>query len=194
MAVRPWRWDRLGAMRRAMLVAAIAAFATACTVTGSVEPSISPPTPSVVDGSPTATTSPSASESPAPGSPLSTGAATFVLSGDLAQTVTLSTLESAVWAPPPASMDLAWASGGRELRLLGTSFVSLAVTSADHVLSFTVQGPEGPLEFSSADGGCSITITPALPNNVGGVFDCPAITDVEGGTTVGARGTFAASG
>jgi hypothetical protein len=181
-------------MRRAMLVAAIAAFATACTVTGEVEPSISPPTPSVVDGSTTATSSPSASESPAPDSPLSSGAATLALSGDVTQTVTLSTLESAVWAPPPASMDLAWASGGRELRLSGASFVSLARTSADHVLSFSVQGPEGPLDFSSADGGCSITITPALPDNVGGLFECAAITDVQGGTTVGVRGTFTATG
>jgi hypothetical protein len=181
-------------MRRAMLVAAIAAFATACTVTGRVDPTISPPPPGDVDGSPTSTPSPTATGSPAAEGQLSTGVATLVLSGDLTQTVTLSNLESAVWAPPPASMDLAWTGGGRELRLSGTSFVSLAETSGEHVLSFSIPGPDGPLEFSSADGGCSITITPALPDNVGGVFACAAITDVQGGTTVDARGTFAASG
>ena len=188
------RWDRLGAMRRAMLVAAIATFATACSVTGNVEPTISPPPPTDVDGSPTPAPSPSENGSPAPESPLTNGAATLILSGDLTQTITFTTLSSAVWAPPPASMNLAWANGGRELRLTGASFVSLAVTSAEHVLSFSVQGPDGPLEFSSADGGCSVTITPALPDNVGGVLACATITDVQGGTTVGAQGTFAASG
>jgi hypothetical protein len=182
-------------MRRAWVaVATFAAIATACTVTGEVEPSISPPPPGGV-GSPSATPTPDATGSPAPASPLTAGVATLVLSGDVTQTVTLQTLETpAVWAPPPAPMDLAWTGGGRELRLSGTSFVSLAETSDDHVLSFTLPGPDGPLEFSSADGGCSITITPALPDNVGGVFACGAITDAAGGTTVDARGTFAASG
>jgi hypothetical protein len=181
-------------MRRAMRVAAIAAFATACTVTGNVEPTISPPPPADIDGSPTATPSPTVSGPPAPESPLSTGIATLVLSGDLTQTVTLPNLATAVWAPPPAAMDLVWNGGGRELRLSGMSFVSLAETSAEHALSFTIPGPDGPLEFSSTDGGCSVTITPALPDNVGGVFACAAITDAGGGTTVDARGTFSASG
>jgi hypothetical protein len=181
-------------MRRAWVaVAAFAAIATACTVTGEIEPSISPPSPADV-GSPTTGSSPTVSGSPAPASPLTTGVATVVLSGNLSQMVTLSTLGSAVWTPPPGSMDLAWTGGGRELRLSGTSFVSLAVTSADRVLSFSMLGPDGPLEFSSTDGGCSITITPGLPDNVGGVFTCAGITDAETGTTVDVRGTFAASG
>ena len=181
-------------MRRAMLVAAIAAFATACTVTGNVEPTISPPPPTDVDGSPTTTPTPPARADPRPREPaLDRGGDARPVRRPHADGDALDPRERP-WAPPPASMNLAWASGGRELRLLGTSFVSLAVTSADHVLSFSVQGPNGPLEFSSADGGCSITITPALPNNMGGLFDCAAITDVEGGTTVGARGTFAATG
>lgn len=182
-------------MRRAWVaVATFATIATACTVTGEIEPSISPPPPAGVR-SPSASPTPGATGSPAPASPLSTGAATLALSGDVTQTVTLSNLATpAVWAPPPAPMDIAWMGGGGELRLSGTSFVSLAVTSADHVLSFTLPGPDASLEFSSADGGCSITITPALPDNVGGVFVCDAITDAGGSTTVDARGTFAASG
>ena len=155
---------------------------------------IPPPAPGGV-GSPSATPTPDATQSPGPASPLASGAATLILSGDLSQTVTLTNLETpAVWAPPPAPMDIAWTGGGRGLRLSGTSFVSLAETSADHVLSFTLLGPDGPLEFSSADGGCSITITPALPDNIGGVFACGAMTDAAGATTVDARGTFAASG
>ena len=183
-------------MRRAWVaVAAFAAIATACTVRDEVEPSISPPAPGGA-GSPTASpTTPDATESPRPESPLSSGAASLILSGDLTQTVSLTTLEvPAVWAPPPAPMDLAWTDAGRELRLSGTSFVSFARTSDEHVLSFTLPGPDGPLEFSSADGACNITITPALPDNVGGVFACGAITDATGGMTVDARGSFAAAG
>lgn len=182
-------------MRRAWVaVATFATIAAACTVTGEVEPSISPPAPGG-GGSPTTNPTPSASGSPGPASPLSSGAATLVLAGDLTQTVTLPALQTpAVWAPPPAPMDLAWTGGGRELRLSGTSFVSLADTSADLILAISLPGPDGPLEFTSADGGCSVTITPALPDNVGGVFACGALTDAGGTTTVDARGSFAASG
>jgi hypothetical protein len=117
------------------------------------------------------------------------------LTGDLAMTVTLTTIQTpAVWAPPPAPMDITWTSGPSELRLSGTSFVSLAATSANTVLSFTVQGPNGPAEFTSAAGECSVTITPALPDNMGGVFTCTLLTDVGGTLTVDARGAFAASG
>ena len=80
------------------------------------------------------------------------------------------------------------------MRLSGTSFVSLAATSANTVLSFTVQGPDGPVEFTSTAGECSVTITPALPDNMGGVFTCTLLTDVGGARTVDARGAFSASG
>jgi hypothetical protein len=91
-------------------------------------------------------------------------------------------------------MDITWTSGPSQLRLSGTSFVSLAATSANTVLSFTVQGPSGPAEFTSAAGECSVTITPALPDNMGGVFTCTHLTDVGGTLSVDARGAFAASG
>jgi hypothetical protein len=48
--------------------------------------------------------------------------------------------------------------------------------------------------FSSTSGECSVTITPALPTNMGGVFTCTLLTDVEGLTTVDARGVFSATG
>jgi hypothetical protein len=118
------------------------------------------------------------------------------LSGDLTLDVTFSSIETpAVWAPPPAPMDVTWLEGGEQrLRLSGMSFVSLAETAVDRALSFTVSGPGGPIEFSSTAGECSVTVTPALPDNMGGVFTCTLLTDVEGVTTVDARGLFSASG
>ena len=61
-------------------------------------------------------------------------------------------------------------------------------------LSFTVPGPDGPAVFSSTAGECSVTITPALPDNMGGVFTCTQLTDAEGVMTVDARGVFSATG
>jgi hypothetical protein len=92
-------------------------------------------------------------------------------------------------------MDITWRDGGEgQLHLAGMSFVSLVETSTEHALSFTVAGPDGPVEFSSTGGECSVTITPALPDNMGGVFTCTLLIDVEGDTTIDARGIFSASG
>jgi hypothetical protein len=92
-------------------------------------------------------------------------------------------------------MDITWQGPAAQmLRLSGTSFVSRADTSPDRALSFTVPGPDGPAVFSSAAGECSVTITPALPDNMGGVFTCTLLTDAEGVTTVDARGVFSATG
>lgn len=101
----------------------------------------------------------------------------------------------AVWAPPPAPMDITWnGPSTQELRLSGTSFVSRAATGPDRALSFTVTGPDGPVVFSSTAGECAVTITPALPDNMGGLFTCSLLTDVEGVITVDARGVFSAIG
>jgi hypothetical protein len=91
-------------------------------------------------------------------------------------------------------MDITWNGPSTELlRLSGTSFVSRAVTGPDRVLSFTVNGPEGPVVFTSSAGECAVTITPALPDSMGGVFTCTLLTDGEGVTTVDARGVFSAT-
>ena len=42
--------------------------------------------------------------------------------------------------------------------------------------------------------GLKAAFTPALADNMGGVFSCTVLTDVEGAVTVDARGTFTASG
>jgi len=193
-------WGRLGAMRgtwpRTRTLGILLAVAAAgCTTPGVGHgPSVSPPPP---DGlSPTQTTTLSPSGSPGPESPLRDGVATLTLSGELTLNVTFSSIATpAVWAPPPAPMDITWVgNGAQQLRLSGFSFVSLGETSAEKVLSFTVSGPDGPVAFSSTAGECNVTITPALPDNMGGVFICTALADVEGATTVDARGTFSATG
>jgi hypothetical protein len=180
-----------------LLGALMTVLTAACTATGVGHgPSdiVSPPPP---DGaSPTPTVSPTPTGSPGPESALEVGVASVTLSGDLTLSIALSSIETpAVWAPPPAPMDITWSGGTvQQLHLSGTSFVSLAPTSADKALSFTVQSPDGPIEFSSTAGECSITITPALADNMGGVFGCTLLTDVGGTVTVDARGTFSASG
>lgn len=177
--------------------ALLAVLTVACSSTGVGHgPSVSPPPRDDVSPTATVTPDPSASISPGPASPLENGIANLVVSGDLTLDLTLPRLESpAVWSPPPAPMDITWlgVSGG-ELTLAGTSFVTLAETSGDRALSFTITGQDGPIVFTSTGGECSVTITPALPDNMGGVFTCTLLTDVEGGATVDARGTFAAAG
>lgn len=176
------------------MVAALAVLAAACGTTGIGQgPIVSPPPP---DSTPSASVSPTPTGSPLPESPLVSGVATLALSGDLTLAVTLPTLGTpSVWAPPPAPMDLRWeGSAGQGLGLTGTSFLSRAETSPDRTLSFTVDGSAGAVEFSSSAGQCSVTITPALLDNMGGLFTCTALTDAEGTVTVDARGTFSATG
>ncbi len=166
----------------------------ACSTTGVGHGvSVSPPPP---NESPQPSVSPTPTGSPGPESPLETGTASLVLTGDLTMDVPFASIAvPAVWAPPPAPMDITWnATTAQTLRLSGTSFVSRAATSADRVLSFTVNGPDGPAEFSSTAGECAVTITPALPDNMGGLFTCGLLTDAEGAITVEARGVFSAIG
>jgi hypothetical protein len=177
-----------------MVGALLVLLAAACTETGIGHgPSISPP-PTSESASPTL--SPAPTGSPGPASPLSAGTASLSVSGDLTMTVPFAVIATpAVWAPPPAPMDITWQGPTTQvLRLSGTSFVTRTVTGPDHTLSFTVPGPGGPAAFSSTAGECSITITPALPDNMGGVFTCTQLTDAEGVSTVDARGVFSATG
>jgi hypothetical protein len=173
--------------------ALLAVLTAACSATGVGHgPSISPP-PS--DDSPSPIVSPTPTSSPGPASALVAGSATLSLSGELSMDVPFASIAlPAVWASPPAPMDVTWQGPTTQvLRLSGTSFVSRAETGPDHALSFTVPGPDGPAVFSSTAGECSVTITPALPDNMGGVFTCTLLSDAEGVTTVDARGVFSAT-
>lgn len=182
-------------MRRTWAVGAVLAALVGCSVTGTGHGvSISPSPPPAV--SPSATpASPTETPSPGPAGPLEVGGATLVLTGELTLNVSLPTLaEPDVWSTPPAPMDLTWSEpGGQSLTLSGTSFVSRASTSSDHVLSFVVEQADATIEFTSAAGECTVTITPALPDNVGGLFRCTGLTDGSGAFTVDATGTFTAS-
>lgn len=186
--VTAWRTRVLGVLLLVVVTAA-------CSTTGIGHgESVSPAPSDEVSPSPTA--SPTPTGSPGPASPLETGAATLALSGALTMSVPFASIAiPAVWAPPPAPMDITWLGPStQQLRLSGTSFVSRAATSPDRVLAFTVTGPDGPVVFSSTAGECAVTITPALPDNMGGVFTCNLLTDVEGVTTIDARGVFSAIG
>jgi hypothetical protein len=184
-------------MQRGWVVGAVlAALVVGCTSEGVGHGiSISPPPPPGASPTPTGSVSPSASESPGPESPLTSGVATMTVSGDVSLELFFGSLDTpAVWAPPPAPMELVWRDDAdQELRLSGTSFVSLSQTSADRVLSFTINGPNAPLTFTSDDGTCDVTITPALPDNMGGVFTCTLLEDAEGSVSVNASGTFTAT-
>lgn len=184
-------------MRTYCLVGALlAALAVGCTSEGLGHGiSISPPPPPGSSPTQASSASPSASGSPGPESPLTSGVATVNVSGDITLNLFFGSLDTpAVWAPPPAPLSVVWRDDGdQELRLSGTSFVSLSPTSADRVLSLTIDGPNGPLTFTSDDGTCDVTITPALPDNMAGVFTCTLLTDAGGSVSVNASGTFAAT-
>lgn len=182
-------------MRRIWSVGALlTTIAAACGTTGTGHGvSVSP---SIVVISPSAVPPQSPTTAPTVDGPLTTGGATISTAGEVTVQVSLPTLvEPDVWGEPPSPMNLTWDEPtGQSLSLAGTSFASRAATGDDRVLSFVVTGPAGPLQFTSSAGECSVTITPALPENMGGVFSCTAITDVDGNTTVNASGTFSATG
>jgi hypothetical protein len=182
-------------MRRTVVVGSVlAAIGTACGTSGTGHGvSVSPP---IVVISPSAVPPESPDATPSVDGPLQTGGATVSTTGELTVQVSLPTLvEPDVWGPPPSPMDLTWDEpSGQSLSLSGTSFTSRAATGDDRALTFVLTGADGPLQFTSTSGECSVTITPALPDNMGGVFACIAITDTEGTTTVNASGTFSATG
>jgi hypothetical protein len=182
-------------MRRTVMVGAVLVmFATACGTSGTGHGvSVSPP---IVVTSPSPVPPESPDATPSVDGPLQTGGATVSTTGELTVQVSLPTLvEPDVWGPPPSPMSLTWDEPtGQSLSLSGTSFTSRAATGDDRALTFVLTGEEGPLQFTSSSGECSVTITPALPDNMGGVFACLAITDTEGTTTVNASGTFSATG
>lgn len=101
----------------------------------------------------------------------------------------------ALWVPPPGELAMRWRGPERELTLTGVSFTAQQPTSPERVLTFAVRGTDGPIAFVSDDGECLVTISPALPDEMGGSFLCSAIAGAteDGSTvTVSAQGTFAA--
>ena len=140
---------------------------------------------------------PTASIDPEAESGFTVGTATVSVSGAVNVTETYPNLGlPALWVPPPGDFAMTWRGPERTLSLGGVSFTAQQPTSIDRVLTFAVRSPEGgTIVFESSAGECLVTISPALPDQMGGAFLCSAIVgSVEGGSpvTVAAQGSFAA--
>ncbi len=140
-------------------------------------------------GEPVPTTSPGITGS------VTSGNATLAVSGALQTTQpTLPLSSPAVYAPPPGAFALSWAAAAAGFALGGTSFVGTHPTSAGLRLTFFVHSASGTASFSSADGGCQVTVTQAQATAFVGTFSCPGIADVNGTLVVDAQGSFTATG
>jgi len=142
-----------------------------------------------------------ATGAPPTGSPgvtgaVNTGTASVSTTGVLTTQMTYTTLASpAIWAVPPGGMALNWtATGNQALGISGASFTAQQRTAPERLLQFSVQGPDGLVLFQSSAGECLVTITPALPNQMGGTFLCTNIQSEDGSITVNAQGSFSAAG
>jgi hypothetical protein len=179
----------------------------ACSSSGSPSGTLTPtqptsagPSPSGVTGGAGTIIRPSGSNPPtsSPGitGSVTKGAASITTTGAQNTTVAFTRLTSAIWAPPPNGMALQWdGADDQTLSLGGPAFTSLQPTSASRVLAFSIRTTAGSLvEFRSAAGECQVTISVALTNDMGGIFDCPSVASVDGSITVHARGSFTATG
>jgi hypothetical protein len=178
---------------------AVALTTAAC---GNDEPSataLSPPVfASPTTGNNGVTIAPSGSVPPT-GSPgvtgtVNEGTASVTTTGGLTASVTYASLSSpAIWTLPPGGIALVWQGQGKQiLGLSGTSFAAQQPTSPDRVLSFSVRGPDGIVTFTSSEGECQVTISPALPDQMAGTFLCTQIPNEEGDVIVNAQGSFSA--
>jgi hypothetical protein len=175
------------------VVAAFVLFASACS---DDEPTQLPDpletgTPVEVPASTTPTVDPEAETG------FAAGTASITLTGAVNLSETYPTLGlPALWVPPPGDFAMTWVgSGQRTLTLGGVSFTAQQPTSPERVLAFTVGSGDGQLAFTSSAGECLVTISPALPDHMGGTFLCTSIAgDAGDGTavTVTAQGTFTA--
>lgn len=125
------------------------------------------------------------------------GSASVTLTGTVNLSETYPSLGlPALWVPPPGEFAMTWVGPGeRSLSLGGVSFTAQQPTAPDRVLAFTVGSGDAQLGFTSSAGECLVTISPALPDLMGGTFLCTSIAGEAGdGTTVtvSAQGTFTA--
>ncbi len=176
-----------------LLTASVVSLVPAC---GRDEPpagpeTVAPAVPVEIDGSATPTIDPQAETG------FASGSASVTLTGELTVSETYPALGlPALWVPPPADFAMTWiAAGDRTMSLGGESFTAQQPTSPARVLTFSVPGTDGPVAFRSENGECLVTISPALPDRMGGTFLCAAVTGAaaDGTTvTVAAQGTFTA--
>ena len=166
---------------------------TACGNDDEPAPSPTPPTESV---EPSVSAFPSTPPTGSPGitGAVNTGTASVRTDGSFTISVSYPTLSSpAIWTPPPGGIALNWSGSNKQtLGLSGASFTAQQPTSIERTLQFSVVGPDGLVTFVSGGGECLVTITPALPEQMGGTFLCTGIASEDGSVTVNAQGTFAA--
>jgi hypothetical protein len=199
----------------AVAVVALSLAGAACSKSGGSELPSEPPTgggspagasspsvaiPSSVTGGTGTTIDPSGSVPPtsSPGitGAVNTGTAQVITTGDVSTQVTFGKLGSpAVWSPPPGAIALVWAGvSGQTFGLGGESFTAVQPTSEARSLALTLRLNNVKVAFRSVAGECTVTISPALPNNVGGTFQCANLDSVDGTLTINAQGSFSAVG
>ena len=166
--------------------------------TGNAPPSAASPTSAT---GPTGATGPAISgstglptTSPGITGSVNVGNATIAVSGALETSQpTLPLGSPAIYAPPPGSFTLAWATAAVGFALGGTTFVGTRPTSAALRLTFSVHSASGTASFTSDDGGCDVTVTTAEATAFDGTFSCVGVTDGGGTLVVDAEGSFNAS-
>jgi hypothetical protein len=177
----------------AVIVAAFVLFAPAC----DDEEPVALPDPTVTGTPVDLPASSTPSVDPEAETGFATGTASVTVTGAANVSTAYPSLGlPALWVPPPGEFAMTWvASGGRTVTLGGVSFTAQQPTSPERVLTFTVGTGDEQLAFTSSAGECLVTISPALPDRMGGAFLCSAITGSAGDgstVTVAAQGTFSA--
>jgi hypothetical protein len=176
-------------------ILALALTAAACRNDDAANPS---PTPTGVATAPTVPPTGSALPSiPPTGSPgvtgnLTIGTATVTVTGAVNVSATYDELATpGIWTPPPGAIALNWTgTGAQSLGITGASFTAQQPTAPDRVLQFSVRAPSGVVTFRSTNGECLVTISPALPDQMGGTFLCTGIPSEDGSFIVNAQGSF----
>ncbi len=158
---------------------------------GSLPDPVSPGTPVEIVEAPTETVDPDAETG------FTRGTAAVTITGAVNASETYPAMGlPALWLPPPADFAMTWIGPGDvALTLGGESFTAQQPTSATRVLTFSIRSADGTLEFASDAGECLVTISPALPDRMGGTFLCSAVSGVtdDGSTlSVAAQGSFTA--
>ncbi len=184
---------------KAPLVAALALalLAAACGSDGAPTPSNPPASPASSLQSLAPGTLPTSSPGEATGT-VHVGTAAIRLDGDITGNVSLLMLGSpSLYSPPPGTLAVAWTDGLQTLGITGASFIGAFDTSATLSLSLQVRDGAEQVALTSSAGECTVTVDTAIERSFTGSFACRRLTGSTAaglGLSVGATGTFSASG
>lgn len=157
------------------------------------------PPPATGPTGPTATGPTASLPTTSPGSAtgnLTSGGATFQLSGDVEVEKTLRSLTNAVYAPPPGGLAIVWTAGGTDASTIGLgggTFTGTQQTSPTLSVSVTAQTSDGIARFLSIDGECEVTIDVAVEDEISGSFSCTGLVG-SAGEVVTVSASFRATG